>query len=268
MVPANRPVLRVVLTRPANQSDAEAAAFRAAQWDVLHLPLLQIEALQDTSALQAAWRARVLDAEARVQALMFVSANAVDHFLQARPLGSAPVGAQAALGSRAWATGPGTAAALRRWGWPEEHIDWPAAQETFDSEALWQVVRDQVRVGTQVLIVRGGDAQGRSQGRAWLAEQLAAAGAQVHECVAYRTRAALWSAEQREQARQASCDGSVWLVQSSQALQAWTEALPAQDRSQLPLVVTHPRIAQTAHRLGFAHVRVISGAASPDKITA
>ena len=266
VTPAKRRGQSVVLTRPT-LTGQEADAFRRAGWSVLHLPLLRIEAMGDTSLLQQVWNAQLIDPAQAAHALMFVSANAVDHFMQARPSGAAQWADHASTGPRAWATGPGTASALKRWGWSEERIDWPGdVVETFDSEALWAVVCDQVRPGTRVLIVRGGDAQGRAQGRAWLADRLQEAGAQVHECVAYRASAALWTDEQAQLAQQACVGGSVWVLQSSQALLALVHALPAQDWSQVPVVVTHPRIAQTAHRMGFAKVTVISGAVSPDKI--
>jgi uroporphyrinogen-III synthase len=263
---AERRAQSVVLTRPA-LIQHEADAFRHAGWTVLHVPLLRIEAVQDASLLEQAWRSQVLDPDRVAQALMFVSANAVDHFMQACPIAAPQWTQRAAMGPRAWATGPATAAALGRWGWPAACIDWPgSAVATFDSEALWAVVRDQVRPGARILIVRGGDAQGQAQGRAWLAERLQEAGANVHECVAYRASAAAWTDEQGKLAQQACDGGSVWVLQSSQALLALVQALPAQDWSQVPVVVTHPRIAQTASRLGFADVSVIGGAVSPDKI--
>ena len=73
---------------------------------------------------------------------MFVSAPAVAHFFAARPVQR---DADARDGvRRAWATGPGTAAALTRAGVARDAIDLPdTASAQWDSEALWQQVRHQ-----------------------------------------------------------------------------------------------------------------------------
>ncbi|WP_415139457.1 uroporphyrinogen-III synthase [Ottowia sp.] len=112
-----------------------------------------------------------------------------------------------------------------------------------------------IRPGLRVLIVRGGDAQGRLAGRHWLAEQLRAAGAVVDQVVAYRRRAPVLDAAQRALAEAAAQGGSRWLFSSSEAIANLRAALPAQDWSAAAALATHPRIAEAARAAGFGRVR-------------
>mgnify|MGYP001766426287 CR=1 FL=1 len=66
----------VLVTRPRAQAGALNDAIRAAGGDPLPLPLIEIEALDDTSAV--AGTAELLD---RIALAIFVSANAVQHAL-------------------------------------------------------------------------------------------------------------------------------------------------------------------------------------------
>src|SRR5690606_22046772 len=100
--------------------------------------------------------------------------------------------------TRFWAPGPGTAkalmVALAERGVTADRIDSPPEDaEQFDSEALWPVVREQVRSGSRVMIVRGTSdaslvsaapsAAQPGHGRDWLIRQCEAAGAEVRACV-------------------------------------------------------------------------------------
>lgn len=136
-------------------------------------------------------------------------------------------------------------------------IDAPAAEaEQFDSESLWAQVRGQVPAGGRVLVVRGSDAQGRSQGREWLAQQLAAQGVHVDLVAAYSRQAPTWTMAQLAQARAAASDGaSWWLFSSSEAVSHLGSLLPGQNWAGARAVATHPRIAQAAQALGFGVVR-------------
>lgn len=234
---------RVLVTRPAREAARWVEALRARGFDAVALPLLAIEALDDDSALREA-RGRV-DA---YDALMFVSAAAVEHFFAGEVR-------QPAGGPRCWATGPGTAAALRAAGVSDARIDVPGDEAgQFDSEALWQIVRPQVGAATRVLIVRGGDAGGRPSGRDWLAREIAAAGARLDTLVAYRRVPPAWSEEERRLALAAAGDGSVWLFSSSQAIANLLGELPQVQWSAARAVGTHPRIAQAARQAGFGQV--------------
>jgi uroporphyrinogen-III synthase len=128
-------------------------------------------------------------------------------------------------------------------------IDAPAADAAqFDSETLWRLVKNQVKPGDKVLIVRGStpnaqDAEGaksvRMNGRPWLAEQLTAAGAQVDVVVSYERSAPVFDAAELMLMANAATDKSIWLNLD------WSHA---------KAIATHPRIAQAARDAGFGVV--------------
>ncbi|MEO8858113.1 MAG: uroporphyrinogen-III synthase, partial [Burkholderiaceae bacterium] len=146
--------MRVIVTRPEREAQAWAETLARHGIDAVVLPLIDIRAVSDTAAVRMAWQR--LDDYA---ALMFVSGAAVDHFFALRPPGASAPFAGTRQGPRLWCAGPGTAAALLRHGIARTSIDSPAPDSgQFDSEALWQVVRDAVRARDKVLVVRGGEA--------------------------------------------------------------------------------------------------------------
>ncbi|WP_431273803.1 uroporphyrinogen-III synthase [Variovorax ureilyticus] len=156
----------MIVTRPAREASRWVDDLRHAGLDAIALPLIEIAPLEDRKPIEAAWQ-RISDYDA----LMFVSAAAAAHFF------FPGANVEAAAHGRFWATGPGTVRGLREAGVPASSIDAPAADAArFDSEALWALVRTQVRPGVRVLIVRGGDACGRATGREWLAREIADAG--------------------------------------------------------------------------------------------
>lgn len=240
--------MRVIVTRPASDAPAWVQALEHAGHEALSLPLIEIQAISHTDALTQAWAKWPTYA-----AVMFVSAQAVRFFFQHR-MGEL-------TGTRCWAPGPGTRQALVDAGVAESYIDSPATDaDQFDSEALWQVVQHQVQPGQCVLIVRGSDAADSSHtdntgnGRDWLAQQLVAAGAHTEWVVAYERTAPRWTREQSAQAQAAATDGSVWVFSSSQAIAHLQQCLPQQDWVQSRCLVTHARIAQTAHDAGFGQI--------------
>lgn len=228
--------MRAIVTRPADQAQAWVDGLRAQGVDAVALPLIAIAPPADPAPVQAAWRA--LPQEALV---FFVSANAVQHFFGARPDGVAWPDA-----TRAAAPGPGTAAALRAQGL--DPIEPAADAPAFDSEALWQRLRQDDWAGARVLVVRGED------GRDWLADQLRAAGASVRFVAAYARRPPSPDAAQRRllaQARAAPA-AHLWLFSSSEAVRH-LQALGAPPPGARALA-THPRIAAAARTAGFAEV--------------
>lgn len=246
---------RVIVTRAQGEAKRWASDLSALGFDALALPLIAVGPVADTAALKQAWQQ--LD---DYQGVMFVSANAADYFFASRPSSAPDFSAQSTVRTRAWATGPGTARALLRLGVALQRIDAPAPDAVqFDSEALWQLVGNQLRPGQQVLIVRGTDTEdatdtGQGSGREWFAQRVAAAGARAEFVVAYQRRAPVWSPSEQEQACQAAGDGSVWLFSSTQALVNLGAALPGQSWLQARALATHPRIAAVAKRAGFGVV--------------
>jgi uroporphyrinogen-III synthase len=235
--------MRVFVTRPEHEARRWAEDLRRSGFEAVVLPLIAILPVADAAPLRAAWE-RLADC----RAAMFVSGNAVRHFFE-----GAPAGARWPAAPRAWATGAGTVGALVGVGVDRACIDAPPpSSPQFDSETMWSQVARQVHRGDRVLIVRGGDAQGIGGGRDWLAEQIAAAGAQVDTVVAYRRA---MPPPDAGQAAQAQDRGGVWLFSSSEAVANLASLLPQHDWSQARAVATHPRIAQAARRAGFGVVR-------------
>jgi uroporphyrinogen-III synthase len=275
--------MRVIITRPAGDASTWVDALQAVGHQALSLPLIEVGPATHLAPVAQVWMRW-----SEFQAVMFVSAQAVRYFFDCQPAArradaGQTSGATWANGPRCWATGPGTHKALLQAGVPEACIDSPAADAAqFDSEALWQRVSAQVKVGQPVLIVRGNDvcsdaavpessaavaaasADSRAfpnaplsgTGRDWLAQQLQAAGASPQFVVAYERRAPWWSAEQKAQAISAATDGSVWCFSSSQAIEHLARALPAQSWAKARCIATHPRIAQTARSLGFGDIQM------------
>jgi uroporphyrinogen-III synthase len=247
--------VRVIVTRPERDAAGWVQALQARGLQAEALPLIGIAALPESPALQQAWREI-----SAYSALMFVSGNAVAGFFSSNPAAALALLAQAATdsiaspGPRFLAPGPGTVAALRQAGVPDALIDAPAADAgQFDSEALWAVIGQRSWQGRRVLIVRGqgaGQVLAGGAGRDWLAQQFAAAGAQVDKVAVYQRRAPVFTAAQRQRIAAAAHDGSVWLLSSAEAL----AHLPAGDWSQARAVATHPRIAEAARAAGWGVV--------------
>jgi len=242
---------RVILTRPSSDSQAWHTGIASAGYLVADWPLIAIQALTDTQQLQT-----LLTQWPYFQAVMFVSRNAVVHtFSAGNPVTS--------WGStRCWATGPGTRQALLQAGVPQSLIDAPDEQAgQFDTEALWQVVRPALQPAKPVLILRGSEADQietavQGVGRDWLMQQLQAAGVPVQTVAVYQRVCPQWDPVQRDMARQAGADGSVWVFSSSQAIVNLQKLLPTQDWSLAKAIATHERIARAATQAGIGQVVV------------
>ncbi len=249
-VPAAAP-LRVLVTRPRAQAAPLVAALRAAGIDAAALPLIDIAAPADPGAVQRAWQELPACALA-----MFVSANAVHHFMRLRP-------AQAAWPAHllAGSTGPGTSAALRAAGVPPQLLVEPAG-EVYDSEALWQQLRTRDWAGQRVLVVRG------EGGRDWFAAQMGAAGAAVQFVAAYERRPPALDAAACAllDAALAQPQRHCWLISSSQAAAHLAQLAPATDWSAAAALAPHARIVAALQALGFGRVRLV--AANADAVAA
>ncbi|MGM9428004.1 uroporphyrinogen-III synthase [Hydrogenophaga sp. MI9] len=252
---------RVFVTRPRDEGSAWVDALRERGWPALSLPLIDIGAPRDPAALAALAQARVDWPEK--DALMFVSAAAVQHFFAERPTAFRHSGSR----TRFWSPGPGTARALARalapLGVAASRIDAPPADAAqFDSEHLWPVVEAQVHPGLRLLVVRGastsadGEAAGGAtgSGREWLLDRCREKGALVERCVAYERHAPRWSDAQRAEALAGTEADSLWLFSSSEAVAHLVAALPAADWSHAQALCTHERIAQAARDAGFGSV--------------
>jgi uroporphyrinogen-III synthase len=236
---------QLLVTRPQAQAEGWVRELRAHGVPAHALPLLAIESAPAAAAHEA-W-----GTIAGHGFVMFVSPNAVQSFFALRPPGLAWP-----HGTRAGSTGPGTTQALREVGVPASQIDEPARESaSFDSEALWQqrlCTRDWQQA--RVLVVRG------DGGREWLAERLRDAGAQVEFVHAYRRVLPRWDADQQSLASQALAAPQqvVWLLSSSQAVNNLRQLLPQAAWPHALAWVTHERIAQAAHTIGFGTVHTVA----------
>ena len=198
------PAMRLIVTRPRAQAAAWVRELQALGQQVSALPLIDIAPLDEPAPLHRAWQR--LDAYALV---VFVSANAVQHFFAAAPAGSGwPVGVLARVHQA-------TSAALRAAGVPAAALVEPAADApAYDSEALWAQVSGPGLGWARVLVVRGED------GRDWLARTLRARGAAVDFVAAYRRRPPLCGAAETAllQDALAAPAAHLWLFSSSEAV--------------------------------------------------
>jgi len=234
------------VTRAAREAQVWVRDLTEAGLDAVALPLIEIRPVTDTSSLQQVWKDI-----AQYAAVMFVSANAVDGFFAA--------GSAGAFKSRAWATGPGTVAALERAGVCANQIEAPASNaKQFDSEALWQRVSTSIQTKDRVLIVRGTSSldvpAAQGVGRDWLAQRLTQAGATVDFLASYQRLRPELDAKQLELAQAAVADGAVWLFSSSEAVSNLQQAMPAQNWTAARALATHARIASAARQAGFGRV--------------
>ena len=263
--------MRVVVTRPIQEANSWVDALQAAGHDAVALPLIDIRPSDNHLDIQQVWKNLP-----NFSAVMFVSSNAVSHFFCNRP--PLTSGGQVAIPPiRAWATGPGTRAALVRQGWAERLIDCPSDDAMqFDSEALWDIVKHQVHAGDKVLFVRGesqkplrqpGDAEQAivhtgiakrtgAAGRDWLAENVRNARATPFSCISYFRCSPIWTIAQKQTAQQSAGKLSTWLFSSSEAIDNLTDLMPSQNWLGASAVVTHPRISERAKKCGFGRVEL------------
>nr|WP_306669774.1 uroporphyrinogen-III synthase [Allopusillimonas soli] len=188
------------MTRPKDKNAVLAQRLRQAGMSVLELPALK---LVDCEAGPASQYAPV-----RYDLVVLVSGYACRRYLQWQ-LGldyprtdaqatSRQASATASPARAAWppdtlAATVGQASARILYDSavvPGSAIIHPAADQSADSEHLWQQLLPRMDRIRRVLIVRG------ESGREWLADRLEQAGASVDKLALYRREAARWSAEE------------------------------------------------------------------------
>jgi uroporphyrinogen-III synthase len=238
--------MRVIVTRPLEQAAEWVAALRSHQIDAVALPLIAIAGAPDPRAVEAAW-ASLPDR----QLVVFVSPNAASAFFA-----SAPAGQRWPALPRAASPGPGTTRKLVDLGIPPALVDAPAdSAAQFDSEALWERLRQRSWRGASVLLVHG------TRGRDWLAARLVEAGAKVDQVAAYRRETpALDPAATADLLEALARPGEhLWLFSSAEAIDRLAEqtaprVADAVTWGSARALATHPRIAQRAREAGFGVV--------------
>jgi uroporphyrinogen III methyltransferase/synthase len=180
---------RILVTRSEAQAGSWSEALRAAGAEVVRVPMIRTEAVDDASAADAAL-ARLADYDL----LIFASANAVRFLAErARTRGDAWCGLRAEV----VCVGPATARAALENGLPVHLVP----SERFDAEGVLEALRARRDLrGRRCLLPRA------EAGREALAEGLRAAGAQVDAVAVYRTVAADSFAELRERLLQGGLD--------------------------------------------------------------
>ena len=233
-----------MITRPLAQAGAFATRVTAIGRMPVIFPLLEITPVADSAELQ-----RMLSVLERYALVVFVSPNAIDAAFQFIPSwpGSVAIGI----------VGEGSRLTLQRHGVDESHatIHAPRNSERMDSEELFKSLDLDALRGKRVLIVRG------QAGRDFLTDMLRVEGVEVEHVTAYQRLLPQVDAEKAAHLRSLIEAGSEWVVTSSEALrnlrQITADALGRDcvvklQRNQI--IVSHQRIAETAHSLGFSHV--------------
>lgn len=223
----------IVVTRPARQAAGLVAQLAALGARPLVVPAIVILPPLDGSAL-----ARAHADLATYDLAVFVSANAAEY--------GAPSKGQWPGRVRAFAPGPGTAAALVAVGVPDVELP----DTTFDSEGLLALPALQDVRGKRVVIFRG------DGGREVLGDTLRARGAHVDHVSCYRRAAPAAGIDGLAEALHA---GRVhaFTVTSSEGLDNLWALFAAEARGHvrgLPFFVPHPRIAERARALGLTAV--------------
>ena len=233
--------MKLIVTRPAAQAAEWVDGLRQHGIDAVALPLIGIFPPRDAAAVTVAWATL-----AAQRLVMFVSPNAAEQFFALRPAAAAWPAA-----TLAGSPGPGTTRALRALGVPAECIVEPRADAAqFDSESLWERLREQDWAAADVLIVRG------ESGRDWLAERLREAGARVGFVTAYERAAPVLTADEGEllRAALAAPAAHAWMFSSSESIDQLQGLAPAADWRDAHALATHPRIAARAREAGFGVV--------------
>ena len=226
----------IVVTRPAHQAAHLAELIRAAGGRAILFPVIEIVEVEDPQPLRA-----LIDRLDDFDLAIFISPNAVNkamNLIKARRV--LPPHLQLA------AIGASGVRELERCGVPT--VIAPAAR--FDSEALLELPALQDVAGRRIVIFRG------DGGRELLGDTLAARGAAIEYAECYRRRrpqldaAPLLTAWAGNELHAITCTSSEGLRNLFDMVgkpgQAWLR--------KTPLFVPHPRIEQTARKLGLATV--------------
>lgn len=235
--------MQIVVTRPDGQQQALVAALAGLGLEVIHRPLIRIEALASNAAL----RQSMIDLD-HYQAVIAISRNAADYGLQWLD----EYWPQTPLGIDWYAVGPTTAEVLQQAGLK---VRMPLKQ--FDSEGVLALPSlAQTRIaGTKVLIWRG------CGGRETLAHVLRQRGAQVDYAELYQRLPVTddnWP--------QVLAQRPLLLLSSSQALDMVIAQVPDLAQRIAGLIVPSERAARQAQQLGLT-VKQAASARDEDMLT-
>jgi uroporphyrinogen-III synthase len=241
--------LTIVVTRPQSQAVETARALREAGAAVIEYPVLEIVPLAASIAAEKL---------ARAAAIIFVSANAVEHGL---PLlrAAGPV----ADDTRMMAIGNATASALRNAA--IERVVSP--QQSIDSEGLLALPQLQQVQGQLIILIKGRSASG---GRTLIEQTLSDRGATVTVLESYERRDLPPDPVRRSELVAALQQAPICAVMalSVETLQGLMASLNGDEPllRDAAVLVPHPRVATAAADCGFR--RVFEVPMSAAKLTA
>lgn len=226
--------LKVLVTRPRDQTIGLAQSITTAGGVAMLFPLLDISAVADPQILR-----EQLSRLSQFELAVFISPNAVQYGMAAITAASVKLPAQIAT------VGQGSARELRKLG----IANVIAPTEKFDSESLLSLAEFTAVAGKKIIIIRG------DAGRELLGDTLKARGATVEYAACYQRSKAHFSVTDllREMP-------DVISVTSSEALMHLYEMVatpqPINQSGVLttPLFVPHPRIAELALQQGWKKV--------------
>ena len=249
----------VVMTRPAAQSVAWSAQIRAAGLDLIELPLIDIRTNPDVQIGEKCLRLldRLPSQDSPLHDVLFFSSpSATEHFLNAANgvARQSPLNYEAfrRFNVRAWVPGHGTAATLARLGFPPDRIDAPAVGASkWDSETLISAVLGQIRqVRNAYLIVGSLGTSTAPEGRTYVADFLRTSNTPLEWFKVYQREAPAWDFSQKEFAK-SILNRAHWIFTSSDSLKNLNALLCDVSLNSVQAFVTHPRIGETATRLGI-----------------
>ena len=238
------PVTPVIITRPLVQAMAFANQVAAIGRSAEIFPLLDIQALADTTALD-----ETLSKLSDFALVAFVSPNAV-HAVFSR-IQHWPANLAIAV------MGAGSRAALAEHGIADANasIISPINPERTDSETLLEVLNFSALDGREVLIVRG------ESGREFLADALRSHGISVTQIAAYQRVAPEFTVQRQQNLKLMLERENDWIVTSSEALKnlfSWAKKLDLDNAvakmQRQHIFVSHARIEETAKILGFQFI--------------
>jgi uroporphyrinogen-III synthase len=222
--------LNILVTRPRDQARSLALSIEQAGGTALLFPLLEIEAIQDTQALQ-----QQIERLDLIDLAIFISPNAVKYGMDAiAKFGTRPPALKIAT------IGQGSATALREY-CVTEII---APRERFDSEGLLALLAEVN--GWRVMIFRG------DGGRELLGDTLKARGATVEYVTCYRRSKPQGSVNLLLQS-------DAITVTSSEALKYLHQMIAAPEYQHLlhtPLFLPHTRIFELAQEQGWRRAQL------------
>jgi len=235
----NQPLagLSIAVTRPQEQAEQLAQKIRQLGGKSISFPLLEITPLQNDTPLR-----ELIARLHEFHLAIFISPNAVRYGMEMiRQTRGLPDTLQIAT------IGHSSAVALHEQGVPNVI----SPRQRFDSEALLALPELQQMHGKNVVIFRG------DSGRGLLGDTLAIRGARVEYANCYHRGKAQCKIADLLAARPDAIT-----VTSSEALQYLSELLiPANKKHihQIPLFVTHERIAAAAQNLGWHNIICSNG---------